>query len=75
MEMKGRVQMIHRDYERDQGNGDQSRKNIGSKKGNTQGCSEIGDETKTRTRTWQRRGCGKDEDDKVGECHGVVVIR
>ena len=57
MEMKGRVQMIHGDYERDQGNGDQSRKNTGSKKGNTQGCTEIGDETRTR------RGRGEDEDE------------
>ena len=40
--------MIHGDYERDQRNGDQSRKNTGSKKGNTQGYTEIGDETRTR---------------------------
>ena len=51
MEMKGRVQMIHGDQERDQGNGDQRRKNTVSKKGNTQGYTEIGDE-------------GEDEDDR-----------
>ena len=49
--------MIHGDYKRDQGNRDQSRKNTGSKKGNTQGCTEIGDETRTR------RGEDEDEDD------------
>ena len=46
--MKGRVQMIHGDQERDQGNGDQSRKNTGSKKGNTQGYTEIGDKVRVR---------------------------
>ena len=39
--------MIHGDYERDQRNGDQSRKNTGSKKGNTQEYAEIGDEMRT----------------------------
>ena len=37
--------------------GDQSRKNTGSKKGNTQGCTEIGDKTRTR----QGQGGDKDE--------------
>ena len=49
--------MIHGDYERDQGNKDQSRKNTGSKKGNTQGYTEIGDETRAR----QRQGEDKDK--------------
>ena len=49
-----------RDQERDQGNRDQSRKNTGSKKGNIQGYTEIGD----RMRTRQRRG--KDEDEVAG---------
>ena len=39
--MKGIVQMIHGDQERDLGNRDQRRKNTVSKKGNTQGCMET----------------------------------
>ena len=46
--MKGRVQVIHGDQERDQGIRDQSRKNTGSKKGNTQGYTEIGDKVRAR---------------------------
>ena len=48
--MKGRVQVIHEDQDRDLENGDQRGKNTVSKKGNTQGYTEIGDETKTRVR-------------------------
>ena len=65
--MKRRVQMIHGDYKRDQGSGDQSRKNTGSKKGNTQGYLEIGDETRTR------RGQGEDEDEDEDEDEGEDV--
>ena len=46
--MKGRVQMIHEDQDRDLENWDQRRKNTVSKKGNTQGYMEIGDEMRTR---------------------------
>ena len=46
--MKGIVQKIHGDQERDLGNGDQRRKNTVSKKRNTQGYMEIGDEMRTR---------------------------
>ena len=56
--MKGRVQMIHEDQDRDLENWDQRRKNTVSKKGNTQGYSEIGDEM----RRGQGRGEDKDED-------------
>ena len=49
--------MIHGDYERGQGNGDQNRKNTGSRKGNTQGSTEVRDETRTR------QGRGEDEDE------------
>ena len=46
--MKGRVQVIHEDQDSVQGNGDQKRKDTGSKKGNTQGYTEIGEEERTR---------------------------
>ena len=55
--MKRRVQMIYGDQDRDLGSEDQREKNTVSKKGNTQGYSEIGDETRTR------RGRGEDEDE------------
>ena len=55
--MKGRVQVIHEDQDRGLENGDSRRKNTMSKKGNTQGYTEIGDETRTR---W---GQGEDEDE------------
>ena len=48
MEMKGRVQVIHEDQDRDLENRDQREKNTMSKKGNTQGYSEIRDEMRTR---------------------------
>ena len=48
--MKGRVQVIHEDQDRDLENRDQREKNTVSKKGNTQGYLEIGDETRMRTR-------------------------
>ena len=54
--MKGRVQMIHANQDRDLENRDQRGKNTVSKKGNTQGYSEIGDEMKTG------QGQGKDKD-------------
>ena len=57
MEMKGRVQMIHGDQDRSLGSEDQRSKNTVSKKGNTQGCTEIGDEMRTR------QGRGEDEDE------------
>ena len=44
--------MIQENQDRDLENGDQRGKNTMSKKGNTQGYSEIGDETRTR----QERG-------------------
>ena len=59
--MKGRVQAIHEDQDRDLEIGDQRGKNTVSKKGNTQGYSEIGDETRTRTRTRTRQGRDEDE--------------
>ena len=46
--MKRRVLMIHENQDRDLENGDQREKNTVSKKGNTQGYSEIGDEVRTR---------------------------
>ena len=52
--MKGRVQVIHEDQDRDLVNGDQRRKNTMSKKGNTQGYTEMNrgkDEDKIRART------------------------
>ena len=49
--MKGRVQMIYGDQDRDLGNGDQRSKNTVSKEGNTQGYTEIGDEVRMRMRT------------------------
>ena len=52
--MKGRVQMIHGDQDRDLGNRDQRSKNTVSKEGNTQGYMEIGDEVRTRMRTRAR---------------------
>ena len=39
--------MIHRDQDRDLGNGDQISKNTMFKEGNAQGYSEIGDEMGT----------------------------
>ena len=39
--------MIHEDQDRDLENGDQRERNTMSKKGNTQGYLEIGDETRT----------------------------
>ena len=54
MEMKRRILGVHEDQDRDLGNGDQRGKNTMSKKGNIQGYSEIGDETRTR------RGRGRD---------------
>ena len=47
--------MIQENQDRDLENEDQRGRNIVSKKGNTQGYSEIGDETRTR------RGRGEDE--------------
>ena len=47
-EMEGRVQMIQENQDRDLENRDQRGKNTVSKKGNTQGYSEIGDKTRTR---------------------------
>ena len=58
--MKGRVQVIHENQDRDLENRDQRGKNTMSKKRNTQGYSETGDETRTR----QERG--EDEDEMVG---------
>ena len=55
--MKGRVQVIHEDQDGDLENRDQRGKNTVSKKGNTQGYLEIGDETRAR----QGQGCDKDE--------------
>ena len=52
--MKGRVQVIHEGQDRDLENGDQRGMNTVSEKGNTQGYTEIEDETRmmrTRTRT------------------------
>ena len=48
--MKGRVQMIYEDQDRDLENRDQRRTNSVFKKGNTQGYMEIEDETRTRMR-------------------------
>ena len=48
--MKGRVQMIHENQDRDLENWDQRRKNTVSKKGNTQGYTEIGDKMRLRLR-------------------------
>ena len=57
--MKGRVQRIHKNQDRDLENGVQREKNTMSKKGNTQGYSEIGDKTRTR----QEQGEDEDEDE------------
>ena len=46
--MKGRVQVIHGDQDRDLGNGDQRETHTVSKKGNAQGYTEMGDEVKIR---------------------------
>ena len=54
--MKGRVQVIHKDQDRDLENGDQRRKNTVSKKGNTQGYMETEGEMKTRVRQGQGQG-------------------
>ena len=62
--MKGRVQMIHENQDKDPENRDQSEKNTVSKKGNTQGYSEIGDGM--RTRQGQGQGQGEDKDKAVG---------
>ena len=48
--MKGGVQMVHEDQDRDLENGDWRRKNTVSKKGNTQGYMEMECEMKTRVR-------------------------
>ena len=50
--------MIHENQDRDLENRDQRGKNTVSKKGNTQGYSEIGDKTRTR----QGQGQGEDKD-------------
>ena len=50
--------MIHEDQDRSLGNRDWRGKNIVSKKGNTQGYMEIGDET----RTGMSQGQGQGED-------------
>ena len=55
--MKGIVQKIRENQDRDLENGDQRGKNAVSKKGNTQGYSEIGEET----RRGRERGQGEDE--------------
>ena len=52
--MKGRVQVIHKDQDRDLESRDQRRMNTVSKKGNTQGYTETEDEMKVR----QGRGRG-----------------
>ena len=66
--MKRRVQMIYGDQDRDLGSEDQRERNTMSKKGNTQGYLEIGDETRTRqergkNETKTRRGRGRGEDE------------
>ena len=63
MEMKGRVQVIHEDQDRDLENRDQRRINTVFKKGNTQGYMEIRDETRTKTRMRMRRGQDEVEDE------------
>ena len=85
-EMKGRVQMIHEDQDRDLENWDQRRKNTVSKKGNTQGYTEIGDETRLRmrmrsrvrmrrdkgeTRTRTRMRTRRDEDEDKDETRAI----
>ena len=52
--MKGRVQVIHEDQDRDLENRNQRRINAVFKKGNTQGYTEMEDETRSRLRL--RRG-------------------
>ena len=54
--MKGIVQVIHGDQDRDPENGDQRGRNTVSKKGNTQGYSEIGDEMRTRQGQGEEKG-------------------
>ena len=46
--MKGRVQVIHKDQDRDQENKNQRRTNTVSKKGNTQGYMEMEDKMRVR---------------------------
>ena len=46
--MKGKVQMLHKNQDRDLENRDQRERSTMSKKGNTQGYTEIGDEMRTR---------------------------
>ena len=46
--MKRRILVVHKDQDRDLENRDQGRMNTVSKKGNTQGNMEIGDETRAR---------------------------
>ena len=48
--MKGMIQVIHEDQDRSLENGDWRGKNTVSKKGNTQGFMEIGDEARMRMR-------------------------
>ena len=43
MEMKGSIQVIHENQDRDLENGDQREKNTGFKKGNIPGYMEIRD--------------------------------
>ena len=46
--MKRRILVVLEDQDIDLENGDKRRKNTVSKKGNTQGYMEIGDEVRTR---------------------------
>ena len=65
--MKGRVQKIYRDQDRDLGNGDQRRKNTVSKKGNIQGYMEIGDGVRTRMRARTRARWGQGQGQGQGQ--------
>ena len=59
--MKGRIQMIHGDQDRDLGNEDQRGMNTVSNKGNTQGYTETTEEIrkdKDKMKTRQGRGRG-----------------
>ena len=46
--MKRRILVVHEDQDRELENGDQGRMNTMSKKGNTQGNMQIGDEMRTK---------------------------
>ena len=61
--MKGRVQVIHKDQDRDLEDGDQRRKSTVSQKGNTQGYTKMEGEMKMRV----KRGRGEDEDENKNE--------